>query len=141
MMMMNCFCGMVDRRKAFSLISIRDHCQRSSPWRIFDTPLAGFDPVQSLSSGLVEWSRSDNHYTTAPQMKYISYEIYMLWNIYPAEISSPYPTPRLILFPLTHTFMLQFGIEKNFLNVNEWQNRTCPCQVSIIPSWQSKSFR
>ena len=33
-MMMNCFCGMVDRRKAFSLISSRDHCQRSSPSRI-----------------------------------------------------------------------------------------------------------
>ena len=28
MMMMNCYCGMVDRRKAFSLISSRDHCQR-----------------------------------------------------------------------------------------------------------------
>ena len=26
MMMMNCFYGMVDRRKAFSLISSRDHC-------------------------------------------------------------------------------------------------------------------
>ena len=25
MMMMNCFCGMIDRRKAFSLISSRDH--------------------------------------------------------------------------------------------------------------------
>ena len=37
MMMMNCFCGMVDRRKAFSLISSRDHCQRSSRSRIFDT--------------------------------------------------------------------------------------------------------
>ena len=31
MMMMNCFCGMFDRRKAFSLLSSRDHCQRSSP--------------------------------------------------------------------------------------------------------------
>ena len=31
MMMMNCFCGMVDWRKVFSLISSRDHCQRSSP--------------------------------------------------------------------------------------------------------------
>ena len=31
MMMMNCFCGMVDQRKAFSLISSQDHCQRSSP--------------------------------------------------------------------------------------------------------------
>ena len=34
MMMMNCFCGIVDQRKAFSLISSRDHCQRSSPSRI-----------------------------------------------------------------------------------------------------------
>ena len=48
MMMMNCFCGMVDRRK--------DHCQRSSPSRISDTPWAGFEPAQNLSSGLVEWS-------------------------------------------------------------------------------------
>ena len=31
MMMMNCFCGMVDRRKKFSLISSQDHCQRFSP--------------------------------------------------------------------------------------------------------------
>ena len=38
MMMVNCFCGMVDQRKAFSLISSRDHCQRSSPSRISDTP-------------------------------------------------------------------------------------------------------
>ena len=37
MMMMNCFCGMVDRRKAFSLISSWDHCQRSSPLQISDT--------------------------------------------------------------------------------------------------------
>ena len=38
LMMMNCFCGIVDRRKAFSFISSRDHCQRSSPLRISDTP-------------------------------------------------------------------------------------------------------
>ena len=56
MMMMNCFCGMVDRRKAFSLISSRDHCQRSSPSRISDTSQAGFEPAQNLSSGLAEWS-------------------------------------------------------------------------------------
>ena len=54
MMMMNCFRGMVDQQKAFSLISNRDHCQRSSPSRISDTTQAGFDPVQNLSSGLVE---------------------------------------------------------------------------------------
>ena len=32
------------------------HCQRSSPSRISDTPRAGFQPAQNLSSGLVEWS-------------------------------------------------------------------------------------
>ena len=47
-------CGMVDRQKAFSLISSQDHCQRSSPSRISDTPRAGFEPGQNLSSGLVE---------------------------------------------------------------------------------------
>ena len=51
MMMMNCFCGMVDRRKESSLISSRDHCQRFSPSRISNTPRAGFEPVQNLSSG------------------------------------------------------------------------------------------
>ena len=49
------FCGMVDRRKVFSLSSSRDHCQRSSPSWISDTPWARFEPVQNLSSGLVEW--------------------------------------------------------------------------------------
>ena len=53
-LMMNCFCGTVDRRKAFNLISSRDHCQRSLPLRISDTPQAGFGPAQNLSSGLVE---------------------------------------------------------------------------------------
>ena len=31
MMMKNCFCGMVDRRKTFSLLFRRGHCQRSLP--------------------------------------------------------------------------------------------------------------
>ena len=54
MMTMNCFCGMVDRQKAFSLSSSRDHCQRSSPSQIFHTLQAGFEPAQNLSLGLVE---------------------------------------------------------------------------------------
>ena len=54
MMMMKCFCGMADRRKAFSLISSWDHYQRSSPSQIFDTLQAGFAPAQNLSSGFVE---------------------------------------------------------------------------------------
>ena len=56
MMMMNCFCGMFDRRKAFSLISRQDHCQGSSPSRISTTVQAGFEPAVNLSSGFVEWS-------------------------------------------------------------------------------------
>ena len=56
LIMMNWFCGMVDRRKPFSLISSGYHCQRSSPLQISDTPRAGFEPAQNLSSGLVEWS-------------------------------------------------------------------------------------
>ena len=56
MMMINCFSGMVDQRKALSLISSWNHCQRSSPLRISDMLRAGFEPAQNLSSGLVEWS-------------------------------------------------------------------------------------
>ena len=54
-MMINCFCDMVDQWKAFSLISIQDHCERSFPSRISNTPQAGFEPVQNLSSDLGEW--------------------------------------------------------------------------------------
>ena len=52
--LMSCFSGMVDRPKAFSFISSRDYIQRSSPSQISDTPRAGFEPAQNLSSALVE---------------------------------------------------------------------------------------
>ena len=67
-MMMNCFCGMVDRRKAFSLIFSWDHCQRSSPSRISDTPQAMVWTYREPEFRLI-WMKlhsSDNHYTTAP---------------------------------------------------------------------------
>ena len=54
MMMKNYFCGMVDRRKAFSLISNWDHCQRSSLSGVSYMPRAGFEPAQNLNSGLVQ---------------------------------------------------------------------------------------
>ena len=54
--MMNCFCGMVEWRRAFSLVSTRDHRQRSSPSRISETPWAEFETAQNLSFRLVEWS-------------------------------------------------------------------------------------
>ena len=77
MMMMNCSCGMVDRRKAFSLISSRDHCQRSSPSRISDTPRAGFEPVQNLSSDFVEWNCAVV-ITTTPLLRCQSWDTYVM---------------------------------------------------------------
>ena len=56
MMMVNCFCGMTDRRKAFSLISSQDHCQRSSTSRISDTSTVGLETAENLSSSFPEWS-------------------------------------------------------------------------------------
>ena len=56
MMMMNSFCGIVDRLKTFSLISSRDHCERSSASRISDMPRAGCKPAQNLSLSFFEWS-------------------------------------------------------------------------------------
>ena len=60
---MNCFYGMVNRRKAFNLITSREHCitrqnhcQRSSPLQISDTLQAGFEPAQNLKLGFDEFS-------------------------------------------------------------------------------------
>ena len=64
MMMMNCFCGMVDQRKALSLISNQDHCQRSSPSWISNTLQAGFEPAHEPA--WMKLCSSDNHYTTTP---------------------------------------------------------------------------
>ena len=55
MMMMNCFCGRVGWQKTCNLISSREHCQRSSPLRISDTPRAGFEPAQYLSLSFAKW--------------------------------------------------------------------------------------
>ena len=51
-----CFGGMVDRWKTFSVVSSRDHCQKSSPSWIPKTPQAGFEPAQNLISSFVGWS-------------------------------------------------------------------------------------
>ena len=58
MMIINCFSGMVDRQKVFSLLFSQGHCQRSSPSGISNTPQGGHEPTQILSSGLVEFRRS-----------------------------------------------------------------------------------
>ena len=46
-MMMNCFCGVVDRRKGLRLNSSRDHCQRFSPSQISDSPRVVFKSSQN----------------------------------------------------------------------------------------------
>ena len=85
-MMMNCFCGMVDRRKAFSLISSRDHCQRSSPLRISDMPSRVWtcaEPEFRLS--WMKLCSSHNHYIYVGIYIYIYtyiYYIYVLMDIY-----------------------------------------------------------
>ena len=48
------FCGMVDRRKEFSLISSRDHCQRISNLRHATSRI--WTCAELSSSGFVEWS-------------------------------------------------------------------------------------
>ena len=48
------FCRMVDQRTIYSLISSRDHWQRSSSSRISDRPPVGFVPMQNISSGFFE---------------------------------------------------------------------------------------
>ena len=68
MMMMNCFCGMVNRRKVLSFTSRRDHCQRSSPLRISDTSREEFEPAQNLSSGLAKRSCAIVKITTPWQL-------------------------------------------------------------------------
>ena len=71
MMIMNCFYGMVDWQKAFSLIFSWDHCQRSSPSRISNTPWTCAEPEHRLC--WMNLCSNDNHCTTAPlyQMVYL----------------------------------------------------------------------
>ena len=54
LMMMTWFSRTVDLWKALCLIFIRDHFQRFSPWQTSETPQAGFEPTQNLSSGFFE---------------------------------------------------------------------------------------
>ena len=75
--LMNYFCGMVDRRKAISLISSRNHCQRSSPSRISDMPRTVFEPAQNLSLGLVGWSCAVVITTTPRRLLNISLLVFM----------------------------------------------------------------
>ena len=66
MMMINCFRGMVEQRNAFSLVSSRDHCLRSSPSRISDTPQTGLEPAPKFRISWMKLCSSDNHCIVEP---------------------------------------------------------------------------
>ena len=72
---------MADQRKALSLISRRDICQRLLPLQISDTPGTGFQPAQNLSSGLVEW-RCVVVKTTTSIYQFVNFSIYQFINYY-----------------------------------------------------------
>ena len=60
MMIMNYFCGVVDRRKALSLI----FQPYFSPSQISDTPRAEFESTFMLCG--MKWCSSDKHYIATP---------------------------------------------------------------------------
>ena len=80
MMMMNCFRGIIDQQKVFSLISTWGHCQRSSPSQISDTPWVGFEPCAEAEFRVGNCN-SDNHYTAAPTHVLMCLSLETLTNI------------------------------------------------------------
>ena len=82
-MMMNCFCGIVDRRKVFSLISSRH--QRSEILTIANLRHAASriwtctEPEFRLY--LMKLCISDNHYTTVPKVN-ANISLYKFFNLY-----------------------------------------------------------
>ena len=67
MIMMKCFCGLVDWPKVFSLISSQDHCQRSfiaNLWHSMSRVWTCTEPEFRLS--WMKLCSSDNHYNTMP---------------------------------------------------------------------------
>ena len=56
MKMMNCFCGMIDQWKLFTIYFSQDHCQRFPPPQIFNTLQGEFEHALNLSSDFVDLS-------------------------------------------------------------------------------------
>ena len=126
LMMANCFCGMVDRRKAFSLISSRDYCQRSSSSRISDTPRAGFEPAQNLSSGFVEWSCAVVIRSVCESVWFVGRQEYqrnILWSVLFSLISVICQNKKsdclITLYPEDTLYLLPVKTPRG--NVTKWQ--------------------
>ena len=56
LMMMNCYCGMLDQWKCVKPISRRINYRRLLPSQTSDTLLTGVELAQNLCSGFVKWS-------------------------------------------------------------------------------------
>ena len=54
LLIMNCFCRMVDQQNSLSFISNRDHRQRFSSSQTSDMPWAEFEPAWNPSSDFVQ---------------------------------------------------------------------------------------
>ena len=76
MMMLNCFSSIFDRQKTFCLISSRDHCQRSPPLHISNTPGAGFNTAWNLTLSFFEW-RFAVVATTTSLCHWISFQTFL----------------------------------------------------------------
>ena len=70
MIMMNCFCGMIDQGKVCSLLRPLPEILTITFLMPQNMPRAGFEPVQNLSSGLVEWSCAVVIATTSPSFPF-----------------------------------------------------------------------
>ena len=128
-MIINCFCGMVDRRITFSLISSRDHCQRFSPSRISDRLRAGVEPAQNLSLGLVEWRCAAVITTTARRRSLITNICFDFqgWTTCSDMVSNKIPASTKYKFMRRdlgeHVVMNDasiFTIDRNFRIYNIW---------------------
>ena len=161
---MDCFYGLVQCQKAFSLISSWDQCQRSSPFWISGTLQAEFKPVQNLSSGSVEWS-CVVVITTTPRCNKLTIKIWkvsllnhcfisILFDtlVYQVQTSgfSPKVLPAIILtFMITIFILIQNSLTMVFYttmlsehkqvhptSILAWQWRTCRFAKNNLPSLQ-----
>ena len=136
---------MVDWQKAFSLISSWDHCQRSSPLRISNTPLRRFDPAQNLSSGLVEWSCAVV-ITTTPRCYNVILNIRCVFELFSKTglVSTNYWVWYLHAVPFFEKWNAFFSIKNskntcclrgcsilNALNLEKWGVKITKCALSL----------
>ena len=126
---------MADQRKALSLISRRDICQRLLPLQISDTPGTGFQPAQNLSSGLVEWSCAVVKTTTSinqfVSLSIIEVRLFHDWNLDLSVLLNYFS----IALPVS---MLRFKCHKVEFNAVSQGKRTS--QFSILASFSGVSY-